>query len=111
MWLGVVYFPTLNFRFPCQSVVAWVIGLSGALACALGVIEFRCAKNHGRSDQAQLGIFVEAVQARRAAFLKAFRTFVVSIGQFLQSIVQGAYSSKSGTHNERLIAHTLVTLA
>ena len=44
MWLGVVYFPTLNFRFPFQSVVAWVIGLSGALACALGVIEFRRAK-------------------------------------------------------------------
>ena len=44
MWLGVVYFPTLNFRFPFQSVVAWVIGLFGALACALGVIEFRRAK-------------------------------------------------------------------
>ena len=44
MWLGVGYFPTLNFRFPGQSVVAWVIGLSGALACALGVIEFRRAK-------------------------------------------------------------------
>ena len=44
MWLGAVYFPTLNFRYPFQSVVAWVIGLSGALACALGVIEFRRAK-------------------------------------------------------------------
>jgi protein-S-isoprenylcysteine O-methyltransferase Ste14 len=44
MWLGVVYFPTLNIRFPFQSVVAWVIGLFGALACALGVIEFRRAK-------------------------------------------------------------------
>jgi len=44
MWLGAQYFPTLNFRFPFQSVVAWVIGLSGALASALGVIEFRRAK-------------------------------------------------------------------
>src|SRR5687768_16540138 len=44
MWLGAAYFPTLNFHFPFQSVVAGVIGLLGALACALGVIEFRRAK-------------------------------------------------------------------
>jgi protein-S-isoprenylcysteine O-methyltransferase Ste14 len=44
MWLGAACFPTLNFQFPFQSVVAWVIGLLGALACALGVIEFRRAK-------------------------------------------------------------------
>ncbi|HTG44953.1 MAG TPA: isoprenylcysteine carboxylmethyltransferase family protein [Verrucomicrobiae bacterium] len=44
MWLGAVYFPALDFRFPFQSVVAWLIGLSGAVACALGVIEFRRAK-------------------------------------------------------------------
>jgi protein-S-isoprenylcysteine O-methyltransferase Ste14 len=44
MWLAAAYFPTLNFQFPFQSVVAWVIGLLGALACALGIIEFRRAK-------------------------------------------------------------------
>jgi len=44
MWLAAAYFPALNFQFPFQSVVAWVIGLLGALACALGVIEFRRAK-------------------------------------------------------------------
>jgi protein-S-isoprenylcysteine O-methyltransferase Ste14 len=44
MWLGAVYLPALNFRFPFQSAVSWVIGLSGALASALGVIEFRRAK-------------------------------------------------------------------
>ena len=44
MWLGAAYFPTLNFRFPLQSGVAWSIGLSGAIACALGIIEFNRAK-------------------------------------------------------------------
>src|SRR5436190_13804086 len=44
MWLGVAYFPTLSYRFPFQSLVAWVIGLSGVLACALGIIEFNHAK-------------------------------------------------------------------
>jgi protein-S-isoprenylcysteine O-methyltransferase Ste14 len=44
IWLGVVCFPTLDFRIPFQEVTAWVIGLSGALACALGIIEFRRAK-------------------------------------------------------------------
>jgi protein-S-isoprenylcysteine O-methyltransferase Ste14 len=44
MWLGGVYFPTLNFRFPFQSGLAWVTGLSGGLASALGVIEFGRAK-------------------------------------------------------------------
>jgi protein-S-isoprenylcysteine O-methyltransferase Ste14 len=44
MWLGAAYFPTLSFQFPFQSVVAWVIGMLGVLACALGVIEFNRAK-------------------------------------------------------------------
>jgi protein-S-isoprenylcysteine O-methyltransferase Ste14 len=47
MWLGAVYLPALNFRFPfqsAQSTVAWVVGLPGALASALGVLEFRRAK-------------------------------------------------------------------
>jgi protein-S-isoprenylcysteine O-methyltransferase Ste14 len=44
MWLGAAYSPTLNYRFPFQSLVAWVIGLSGALACALGIIQFNRAK-------------------------------------------------------------------
>jgi protein-S-isoprenylcysteine O-methyltransferase Ste14 len=44
MWLGAAYFPTLSYRFPFQSLVAWVIGLSGVLACALGIIEFNRAK-------------------------------------------------------------------
>ena len=38
------YFPTLNFQFPFQSLVAWVIGLFGALTCALGIVEFNRAK-------------------------------------------------------------------
>ena len=55
IWLGAAYFPTLNFQFPFQSVVAWVIGLLGALVCALGVIEFKRAKttvNPTRPDSA-----------------------------------------------------------
>ena len=44
MWLGAAYFPTLNFRFPLQPGVAWSIGLSGAIACALGIIEFNRAQ-------------------------------------------------------------------
>jgi protein-S-isoprenylcysteine O-methyltransferase Ste14 len=44
MWLGVGCFPTLNYRFPFQSLIACVIGLSGALICALGIIQFNRAK-------------------------------------------------------------------
>lgn len=44
MWLGAQYFPKLNFRFPFQSVAAWVIGLSGLLSSTLGFFEFRRAK-------------------------------------------------------------------
>jgi protein-S-isoprenylcysteine O-methyltransferase Ste14 len=55
MWLAVLYFPALNFRFPFQLVVAWLIGISGALTCALGIVEFRRAKttvNPTRPDSA-----------------------------------------------------------
>ena len=44
MWLGAAYFPALNFQFPFQSIVAWVIGMLGVLACALGISEFNRAK-------------------------------------------------------------------
>jgi protein-S-isoprenylcysteine O-methyltransferase Ste14 len=44
IWLGAACFPTLSYRFPFQSLVAWVIGLFGVLPCALGIIEFNRAK-------------------------------------------------------------------
>ena len=44
MWVGAAYFPTLGFRFPLRSVVAWVVGLSGLVASALGFLEFNRAK-------------------------------------------------------------------
>lgn len=36
MWLAAAYAPGLNVRFPLQSVVAWVIGLSGISAVVEG---------------------------------------------------------------------------
>jgi protein-S-isoprenylcysteine O-methyltransferase Ste14 len=44
MWMGGSYLPILNYRFQFQSLVAWAIGLSGVLACVLGIIEFNRAK-------------------------------------------------------------------
>jgi protein-S-isoprenylcysteine O-methyltransferase Ste14 len=44
MWLSAQYFPGLNFRFPFQSIVGWMIGLMGMIASSLGFVEFRRAK-------------------------------------------------------------------
>jgi len=44
IWLGAFYFPTLNFQFPLPTIIPWIIGLFGALACGLGVLEFNRAK-------------------------------------------------------------------
>lgn len=44
MWLAAAYAPGLNVRFPFQSVVAWVICLSGIITCLLGVTAFKRAK-------------------------------------------------------------------
>jgi protein-S-isoprenylcysteine O-methyltransferase Ste14 len=44
IWLGVSLVPAFVFRFPFQSVVALVIGLSGVVVSAVGVTEFKRAK-------------------------------------------------------------------
>src|SRR5881628_3939420 len=44
MGLGAAYFPGFNFQFPFQSIVGWMIGLLGVIACALGILEFKRAK-------------------------------------------------------------------
>jgi len=44
MWLGAAYFRAFQFRFSFQPVIASVIGLSGALTCGLGVVQFRRAR-------------------------------------------------------------------
>lgn len=44
MWLGAVYFPSLGFRSPLPSVVAWMVGLCGLVASSLGFVEFHRAK-------------------------------------------------------------------
>ncbi len=44
MGLGAAYFPGFNFQFPFQSIVGWMIGLLGVIACTLGILEFNCAK-------------------------------------------------------------------
>ena len=44
MGLGAAYFPGFNFQFPFQSIVGWMIGLLGVIACTLGILEFKRAK-------------------------------------------------------------------
>ena len=44
MWLGAAYFPGFNFQFPFQSIVGWMVGLLGVIACTLGILEFKRAK-------------------------------------------------------------------
>jgi protein-S-isoprenylcysteine O-methyltransferase Ste14 len=44
MWRVAVWAPGLNVRFLFQSIVAWVIGLSGIITCILGVAAFKRAK-------------------------------------------------------------------
>ena len=44
MWLAAACAPGLNVRFPFQSIVACVIGLSGIITCIFGVAAFKRAK-------------------------------------------------------------------
>ncbi len=41
MWLAAACAPRLNVRFPLQSIVACVLGLSGIITCILGVVAFK----------------------------------------------------------------------
>jgi protein-S-isoprenylcysteine O-methyltransferase Ste14 len=98
MWLGVVCFPTLNFRFPCQSVVAWVIGLSGALACALGVIEFRRAKTtvdptkpDSASSLVRTGIYRRTRNPMYVGFLLILTGWAAAIANFTSLLILPAF--------------------
>ena len=45
MWLGAANVSALDFQFPFPStIIAWGLGISGILICALGVSEFQRAK-------------------------------------------------------------------
>jgi len=44
MWLAATCTPRLNVTFPLQSVVAWLISLSGIITAVLGVAACKCAK-------------------------------------------------------------------
>lgn len=48
---GTEYLPEFSFRFPCQSILGWVIGLLGFIGCFLGFLEFRRSANAGESVQ------------------------------------------------------------
>lgn len=44
MWLGGVFAPGFNIRFPFQSTVAWMFGLLGLIISVFGFREFKLAK-------------------------------------------------------------------
>ena len=98
MWLGAAYFPTLNFRFPFQSVVAWGIGLSGALACALGVIEFRRAKTtvdptkpDSASSLVRTGIYRRTRNPMYVGFLLILTAWAAAVANLASFLILPAF--------------------
>jgi protein-S-isoprenylcysteine O-methyltransferase Ste14 len=94
MWLGVAYFPTLNFRFPFQLPVAWVIGLSGVLAGGLGIIEFNRAKttvNPARPESAsslvRTGIYRRTRNPMYLGFLLILAGWAIARGSVVAFVV------------------------
>jgi protein-S-isoprenylcysteine O-methyltransferase Ste14 len=87
MWLGSVYLPAMNFQFPFQSAVAWVIGLSGALASALGIIEFTRAKTtvdptkpKSASSLVRTGIYRRTRNPMYVGFLLILTGWAIAVG-------------------------------
>jgi len=94
MWLGVAYFPTLNYRFPFQSLVAWLIGLSGVLACALGIIEFNRAKTtvnptkpESASSLVRTGIYGRTRNPMYLGFLLILVGWAIAVGNVVAFVV------------------------
>jgi protein-S-isoprenylcysteine O-methyltransferase Ste14 len=98
MWLGALYLPTLNFRFPFQPVLAWLLGLSGALICVLGVVEFRRAKttvdpiNPGAaSSLVRTGIYRRTRNPMYVGFLLILAAWAIATGNFGSFLVLPAF--------------------
>jgi protein-S-isoprenylcysteine O-methyltransferase Ste14 len=98
MWLGGCYLPTLNFRFPFQSIAAWMIGLTGALASALGVIEFRRAKTTvdptkpgAASSLVRTGIYRRTRNPMYVGFLLILAGWVAAVANVASLLVLPAF--------------------
>ena len=98
IWLGAAYFPTLNYRFPFQSLVAWVIGLSGALACALGIIQFNRAKTtvnptkpESASSLVRTGIYRRTRNPMYLGFLLILVGWAIAMANVVALVVPPAF--------------------
>ena len=98
MWLGGAYFATLNIQIPFQSVLAWVIGLSGAYASALGVIEFRRAKTtvdptkpNSASTLVRTGIYRHTRNPMYVGFLLMLAGWAVAVGNVASILILPAF--------------------
>lgn len=98
MWLASAYFPALNFRFPFQWLVAWIIGLSGALVCVLGIIEFKRAKTtvnptkpESGSSLVRSGIYRHTRNPMYLGFLLILTGCAVTVANFASLLILPAF--------------------
>jgi len=98
MWLAAVCFPTLNYRFPFQSLVAWVIGISGLVVCTLGFLEFRRAKTtvnpvkpESASSLVQTGIYRRTRNPMYFGFLLMLVGCAIAMANFATFLAPPVY--------------------
>jgi protein-S-isoprenylcysteine O-methyltransferase Ste14 len=98
MWLGALYFPSLSFRFPLSSAAAWVIGLSGALASGLGVMEFNRAKTtvnptkpESASSLVRTGIYARTRNPMYVGFLLILTAWAAAFANVASFLILPAF--------------------
>jgi protein-S-isoprenylcysteine O-methyltransferase Ste14 len=98
IWVGAAFFPILNFQFQFQSLAAWVIGLSGMLACALGIIEFNLAittvnptKPETASSLVRTGIYRRTRNPMYVGFLLILTGWAAAIANVASFLILPAF--------------------
>jgi protein-S-isoprenylcysteine O-methyltransferase Ste14 len=98
MWVGAVFFPTLSFRFPFQTVVVWVIGLLGVATSAIGVAQFKRAKttvNPTKPDAAsslvRTGIYARTRNPMYVGFVLILAAWAVAVGNVASFLMLPAF--------------------
>jgi protein-S-isoprenylcysteine O-methyltransferase Ste14 len=98
MWVGALYLPTLRFQFPFRPVVAWVIGLSGVAASALGVVQFKRAKTTvnptkpgAASSLVRTGIYARTRNPMYVGFLLILIGWAFAVANFASFLILPAF--------------------